>query len=125
MLNIFKTADKEISEIVKNEKFSKLFSDIFKLIEINQSIQLEEYIGKNIDYLISNEWIINLKKLIDKNWTKYYPILWSIFFVSTTKKNYKLANLFLETTEISEKLLKETYILYQSAKKLKNKKRHS
>jgi len=112
MINIFNSQD-SIAEILKNEKASNIFSTIQNFIKTQNLEELNNYITKNIDFLTSNKWINNIKKLIEKNWEQYYEILWSIFYISLKRKNYKLAEVFSQTNEITDKLIEKNKQLKQ------------
>ncbi len=121
MFNVFESKDKNnISNFLKDEKAIRIFSQISNLIELWDLNTLNNFINENLNYLNSNNWISNLKIIMENNWEKFYPILWSIFSISSKKKNYELANLFSETTKISEKLLKEIKKLKKENNLLKN-----
>lgn len=117
-MDIFKNKN-NLNNILKNEKFINIFSKLDKLIKWQDWDNLRLFLDKNIDTLTSNEWISNLKILMEEKWDKYYHILWAIFSRSTRNKNYELASLFSETNETTDKLIQENKDLKTKNKTLK------
>jgi len=120
MINIFNNSN-GITEILTDGKAINIFSTIQNFIETQNLEELNNYITKHIDYLNSNEWVSNLKKLMETDWEKYYPILWSIdrvFHISSKKTKDELAEVFFQTNKETKKLIKENEELKKEIEKL-------